>query len=174
MRIALAALVLIAACGRGMREYGSTEPAPDERRALTPRDLTRSNTAYDEVFGADSVYHPRVFHLTANTIGISLRQAAHVAVLVRGGRCAVAQVPGHELSRRLPEGFHYLRLEAPQPTRCTMNWWTPALTVIAAELPLHGQVLEERSREAREPEELMARRTDRWAMYAVFRSRDGR
>jgi hypothetical protein len=167
-------LAVPVACGRRMREHGSVEPTAEERRALTPRDLTRSNTSYEEAFGADSVYFPRIFRLTGNTIGISLRAPAHIVLLERGRCGPVARYPGHELSSLLPAGFHYLRLENPPAPRCGMHWWTPALTVVAAELPMHGEVLESRARESRDVLALMEQRRDRWSMYAVYRSRDGR
>ncbi len=170
----LAALVAVLALGACIRFQPRgprvEEPVPNPR-ALTPRDLTGSSTAYDEMLGEDSLFQPRIFRLTSRTIGVSLARPAHVAVL-QLGRCGpVASVPGHDLSRMLPAGDHYLALVEPARGRCDMQWWRPMVAVIAAELPLHGEVLEERAREARESDAVMAGRTDRWAIYAVYRRR---
>lgn len=172
--LGMLAVGLLAACGKAAREYGTREPSPDEQRALTPRDLTGRFTSYEETYGADSLYFPRIFHYTGRTIGISLRQPAHVAVLMRGAGCPSAPIPGHDLSTRLPAGFHYLQVREPTRGRCDMNWWLPAVAVIASELPLHGEVLEQRARNTREAIDLMENRRDQWSMYVVYRSRDGR
>ncbi len=168
---ALFAVLALGACIRFQPRGPRTEAPVDNPRALTARDLTGRVTAYEEAFGADSLFRPRIFRLTSRTIGISLARPAHVAVL-QLGRCGpMATVPGHDLSQLLPAGDHFLTLVEPPRGRCDMQWWRPVIAVIAAEMPLHGAVLEERAREARQSDEAMAGRTDRWALYAVYRQR---
>jgi hypothetical protein len=140
-------------------------------RELSPRDLTGSVAAWDATYGADSLFRPRITRYTPSGIGIRLLRPAHVAVLV-GTRCgAYAAVPGRTLTTRLPAGDSWLTTVPPFRGNCPPNFWRPLLTVIASELPLHGEVLEERSRTAHDLGELMAGRRDRWEAYVIYSNR---
>lgn len=138
---------------------------------LTPYDLTGSSTAWAETFGADSLFRPRVTWLAGNTIGITLAHPGHVAVLFVSRCGAYAAVPGHDLTTRAPAGEQRYLLVPPFRGGCQANFWRPVITVIAATLPLHGEVLEEKARSAHTIEELMSGRSDAWAAYAIFNTR---
>jgi hypothetical protein len=140
-------------------------------RELSPRDLTGSVTAWDEAYGADSIFRPRITGYTTEGIGIRLLRAAHVAVLVNSRCGPYAAVPGRTLTTRQPAGDQWLVTVAPFRSNCAPTFWRPMLTVVVSELPLHGEVLEERARAAHGVEEIMTGRRDRWAAYAVFTNR---
>jgi hypothetical protein len=140
-------------------------------RELSPRDLTGSVTAWDNTFGADSLFRPRITRYTPSGIGIRLLRPAHVAVLVTTRCGPYAAVPGRTLTTRMPAGDQWL-ITVPQfRGNCPPNFWRPLITVIASELPMHGEVLEERARSAHDAQELMEGRRDLWAAYVVYSTR---
>lgn len=138
---------------------------------LSPRDLVGSVTAWDETYGADSLFRPRITRYSATGIGVRLLRAAHVAVLVNTRCGPYAVVPGAELTVRMPAGEQWFPIRPYQHGSCAPDFWRPLVTVIASELPMHGDVLEQRARTARGVEELMAGRRDRWAAYVVYSTR---
>ena len=147
------------------------QPDTLEARELSPRDLTGSVTGWDAAYGADSLFRPRITRYTDAGIGVRLLRPAHVAVLL-ATRCGpFAAVPGRTLTARLPAGEQWLTLARPFRGNCPPNFWRPVVTLIASDLPMHGEVLEERARSARGVEELMAGRRDAWAVYAVYSAR---
>ena len=173
--VGLVALLLTAGCHL-YHPTPVTGAAPDSgdtllARELSPRDITGSVTAWDEAEGADSVFRPRITRYSANGIGIRLLRPAHVAVLVNSHCGPFAAVPGRVLTTRQPAGDRWYRLVPAFRGNCPPTFWRAELTVLAAELPLHGEVLEARARAAHGVEELMAGRRDRWAAYAVYSNR---
>jgi hypothetical protein len=138
---------------------------------LSPRDLTGSVTAWDENYGSDSLFRPRITRYSNNGVGVRLLHSAHVAVLLNTRCGPYAVVPGTELTTRMPAGDQWFPIRPYQHGTCAPDFWRPLITVIAAELPMHGEVLEQRARTAHGVEELMAGRRDRWAAYAVYSTR---
>jgi len=150
---------------------GARPERSDSLRAgeLSPRDLTGSVTAWDVTFGDDSLYRPRITSYSQNGIGVRLLRPAHVAILL-ATRCGpYAIVPGVDLTERVSAGEHWFPMR-PYRGACAPNFWRPLVTVIAATLPMHGEVLEDAARHAHSVEELMAGRRDAWAVYAVYAS----
>jgi hypothetical protein len=173
---ALAALLaaLAGACGYHATPIAGAPPEPRDTVAageLTPRDLTGQVTAWDDAFGADSIFRPRITRFVDRSIGISLAHGGHVAVILRDQCGPYAAVPGRDLTVRLPAGEQFLPLVTPFRSSCPPNFWRPYVMVIVADLPLHGDVLEERARRAHGAEEIMDGRRDRWAAYAVYTQR---
>jgi hypothetical protein len=173
--IAFAALAAVAA-GCHLYHPVAIASAPGEQRdtlldrELSPRDLTGSVTAWDNTYGADSLFRPRITRYSTNGIGVRLLHAAHVAVLVNTSCGPYAVVPGAELTTRMPAGEQWFPIRPYQHGACAPDFWRPLVTVIASELPMHGDVLEQRARSAHGVEELMEGRRDRWAAYVVYSS----
>ncbi len=138
---------------------------------LSPRDLTGSVTAWDNTYGADAMFRPRITRYSSNGIGVRLLHAAHVAVIVNTSCGPYAVVPGAELTVRMPAGEQWFPIRPYQHGSCAPDFWRPLVTVIAAELPMHGDVLEQRARSAHGVDELMAGRHDHWAAYVVYSTR---
>jgi hypothetical protein len=171
--IPLAALAAVAA-GCHLYHPAAVPSAPAEQRdtllerELSPRDLTGSVTAWDNSYGADSLFRPRITRYSANGIGVRLLHAAHVAVIINTSCGPSTVVPGAELTVRMPAGEQWFQIRPYRHGTCAPAFWRPLVTVIASELPMHGGVLEERARSAHGVEELMEGRRDRWAAYVVF------
>lgn len=182
------AALLVAAFGCHMYHptpVASATPEPGDSLIageLSPRDITGSVTAWEEVSGADSLFRPRITHLgpggvraflygyrTPISIDVRLLNPAHVAVILVDRCGPYAAVPGRDLTTRLAAGVHTLTLlPAFNRTACRPpSFWRPVVVLIASQLPLHGEVLEERAREAHGIEEVMAGRGG-WSAYAVY------
>ncbi len=161
----LGAGAALAACaGRA----GPADQADADPRALTAFQLGGTR-AWDDAIGDDSLFRPRIVRITSSSIGILLTRPAHVAVIQRDRCGPYASVPGRELSRLAPAGVTVFSLSRGWArSRCGASQWPPLVAVVAAELPLHGDVLAERARDARSVEDIMAPRRDRWAMYVVY------
>ncbi|MFI5208581.1 MAG: hypothetical protein ACHQU8_05220 [Gemmatimonadales bacterium] len=172
---ALAVLVAMAA-GCHLYHPAPIAGAPPEQRdtllagELSPRDITGSVTAWDRAYGADSVFRPRITRYSSTGIGVRLLHAAHVAVLINTSCGPYAVVPGAELTTRMPAGEQWFPLRPYQRGACAPDFWRPLVTVVASELPMHGDVLQQRARSAHDVDELMAGRRDRWAAYVVYSS----
>ena len=137
-------------------------------RELSPRDLTGSVTAWDNAYGADSLFRPRITRYSSTGIGVRLLHAAHVAVLVNTSCGPYAAVPGADLTTRMPAGEQWFPFRPQHRGACAPGFWRPKLTVVASELPMHGDVLQQKARTAHDVDELMAGRVDRWAAYVVY------
>ena len=107
----------------------------------------------------------------APRVHLASGRPAHVAVLVNTSCGPYAVVPGSELTVRMPAGEQWFPIRPYQHGSCAPDFWRPLVTVIASELPMHGEVLEQRARSAHGVEELMAGRRDRWAAYVVYSKR---
>ena len=140
-------------------------------RTLSPRDITGSVTAWEDAYGDDSLFRPRVIALASHTIGITVARPAHLAVILVDRCGPYAAVPGRDLTQRSPAGDQWVPLRPAFRSTCPPNFWRATLVVIASELPLHGEVLEERARRAHRVEDVMEGRHDRWAAYAVYTQR---
>lgn len=149
---------------------------------LSARDITGSVTAWEEVSGADSTFRPRITHLGPGgvraflsgyrapiSIDVRLLRPAHLAVILVDRCGPYAAVPGHDLTTRLSAGVQTLTLlPSLNRTACRPpSFWRPVVVLITSELPMHGEVLEERAREAHGVEEVMRGRGG-WSAYAVY------